>query len=352
MLLYQIFKERGQQPFTELSILSGFEKYGVEVSSSVLFDDAYIQKKYRGGFPVLQVIRAYFNRTWRLLSSRKFDVIVIEKELFPYLPPFSEWLLKVFGIPYVLDFDDAIFHNYDKSTNALVRLFFQKKIDKIMKWSSGVVVGNDYLKNRAIEAKAGFITLIPTVVDLKRYEESNHSHNPKERMVIGWIGSPSTFQYLRQIEAVLEKAVSQWNVAICIVGANESLSFQDHVSYVDWTENTEVSSIMNFDVGIMPLDDSPWSKGKCAYKLIQYMACKLPVIASPVGANKEVVAHGINGYLAATEAAWLECIGDYLQNPSKREEHGKKGFEKVQKEYNLDQATKRWLGVLKKVSKS
>ena len=104
---------------------------------------------------------------------------------------------------------------------------------------------------------------------------------------------------------------------------------------------------MNFDVGIMPLDDSPWSKGKCAYKLIQYMACKLPVIASPVGANKEVVAHGINGYLAATGSSMVGMHRRLHQNPSKREEHGKKGFEKVQKS-NLDQATKRWLGVLKK----
>lgn len=102
-----------------------------------------------------------------------------------------------------------------------------------------------------------------------------------------------------------------------------------------WSEMNEVSDIQAFDVGIMPLADTPWEQGKCGYKLIQYMACGIPVVASAIGANREIVSHGVDGFLATTHAEWSGYLKQLLENPDLRREMGLRGREKVERKYSV-----------------
>lgn len=322
---------RSYQYFTYL------EKNGCDILVYPLFDDEYLKNLYQGKKPVLKIISAYIARFWQLRKITKTDIIFIEKELFPYLPAYVEQMLNFLGFNYIVDYDDAIFHNYDLSSNKWVRRLLSKKIDRVMAASNTVIAGNNYLKNRAIKAKAKNIEIIPTVIEAHRYQKKGF-YNSKLPVVIGWIGSPSTLKYLNPLISVFKSLAENYPIRVHIIGAT---SYKvdlptSMVNYIDWKEETEALQIAKFDIGIMPLDDSPWAKGKCAYKLIQYMACGLPVIASPVGMNQQVICNGKNGFLANSEEQWYTCIEKYILNMEMRKKHGQKGYELVQNKFTIE----------------
>jgi glycosyltransferase involved in cell wall biosynthesis len=208
-----------------------------------------------------------------------------------------------------------------------------------MRYSDTVIAGNSYLAARAKEAGAKRIEIVPTVIDLERYDVKSSSNSSE--IIIGWIGSPSTLKYLKTISSVLQYLVKKYRVQIHIVGAKGvDIGISENVSYIEWEENTEAFSISKFNIGIMPLTDSPWEKGKCSYKLIQYMACGLPVVASKVGMNEEVVVAGENGFLANTKEEWIKVLELYIQSPEIRLRHGLAGREKVREKYCVQRTYK------------
>tara|TARA_R100000306_G_C4371325_1_gene140122 strand:+ start:586 stop:1638 length:1053 start_codon:yes stop_codon:yes gene_type:complete len=322
------------------------EEQEIQVDVSPLFNDIYLKNLYAGKRPRIEIIRYYLKRFVILFSVGKYDKVIIEKELFPYFPAWFEGLFKIFNINYIVDYDDAIFHNYDLNSNKLIRRILGKKIDKVMRYSSCVIVGNSYLAKRAATAGAKQIELIPTVIDLKKYVPCT---NKKDQVfIIGWIGSPSTFKYVRMIEGVLEKLVEHYDIQIHILGSGlEKLDLIKNVKYIEWSEESEIENISKFDVGIMPLINNSWEKGKCAYKLIQYMGCGKPVVASQVGANKDVVKNGKNGFLVNSEIDWWEKLSYYIENPHIRNEHGIRGFEIIKEHYNLEFASQKLIAIIK-----
>lgn len=330
-----------------LQYIPFLEAEGVEVSIAPLLPDAYL-KRYYGGRPTdwAGLAVAYLRRLSVLLNVRSFDLIWIEKELFPNLPAWAEMVLRCLGIPYVVDYDDAIFHNYDLSRNPLKRLM-GRKIDRVMRGATLVVCGNAYLTARAQQAGARQVETIPTVVDLQRYAVSGHVLS--EAIVIGWIGSSATVKYLEGIAPALRRLAADFPVRLRVIGARFSAPGLE-VECRAWSEEHEVVEIQGFDIGIMPLLDSPWERGKCGYKLIQYMACGLPCVASPVGVNAEIIKKGVNGYLAGDTDAWFAALRSLCADAGARQAMGAEGRRMVEQRYCLQVAAPRLAALLAKAA--
>lgn len=303
-----------------------------------LFSDEMLSAKYRkGDYELASVIRAYAARVWQLLQRHQFDLVWIEKEALPWMPAWFERIL-LRGVPYVLDYDDAVFHNYDRHHSAWVRVLLGRRLDRLMAKATLVVCGNSYLAQRATDAGAPWVEIVPTVINLERYP-SRVKPVPDdvlpvsaEPLRIVWIGSPSTVRYLELLRVPLQELASQRPFVLRVIGGTFEIQGVD-VECVTWTEDTEVASIAACDVGIMPLADTPWERGKCGYKLIQYMACGLPVVASNVGANPEIVGEGVNGFLAQTDEDWVKALKTLLDSAALRAEMGAKGRHLVEEKY-------------------
>lgn len=316
--------------------LKYLEDHDVKVTVAPLFGDDYLLKLYRtkeskalslstnvsqSNVPlsmfdknVFSVVSSYLARLNQLLRVCAFDLVWIEKELFPWIPAWAEQVLSLVRIPYIVDYDDAIFHRYDKNSSFAVRSLLGGKIDLIMRKSALVIAGNNYLAERASASGAKNVKILPTVVDLTKYQLK--PHRPNAVTTIGWIGSPSTACYLSNVKGPLQQICKKFNARLALVGSGQ-LDFGDmRVDFLPWSEDTEVELIRSFDIGIMPLTDEPFERGKCGYKIIQYMACCKPVIASPVGVNNTIIDHGINGYLAGSAADWGRSLSSLIENPS------------------------------------
>jgi len=332
-----------------LQYLPFLESKGWKVDVSPLFSDNYLQSLYSGQSRILQLIAGYLRRIMVLFHTRKYDLVWIEKEIFPFAPAFAERLLNKLGVRYVVDYDDAQFHRYDMHRSRLIRALLGRKIDVVMKHASMVVAGNEYLAERARSANAVRVEIVPTVVDLTRYtvaqQEGNH------QLIVGWIGSLSTSHYLLTIASAIESLKKDFDVRFVAVGADEDTLKGMPIEVLPWSEETEVQSIQMFDVGIMPLLDTSWERGKCGYKLVQYMACGLPVVASPVGVNKQLVEHGVNGLLADNEHDWVQTLNRLLSDPSLRRQMGINGLRRVETMYSLQAQASRIEGFIREASR-
>jgi glycosyltransferase involved in cell wall biosynthesis len=352
VLLFSKYSRRGPSSrLRSLQYLAPLRDHGIDVQVHALFPDAYLEALY-GGHPEAAKYRAwgYFSRRlMQLLHRREHDLAWIEGELFPYLPYWIEAALARSLKSYVVDYDDALFHKYDQSANPLVRRMLGRKIDRIMHGAACVIAGNRYLAARARQAGAARIEIIPTVVDEQRYAATSPAD--EQPPVIGWVGSPATEHYMLDIRQVLEQVCAGHHARLLLVGARAETANQfDGITpeVVAWSEASEAAMIARMDIGIMPLLDSPWERGKCGYKIIQYMACGLPVVASPVGANVDIVRHGENGFLAADDAAWRDALERLIANPSLRARMGRAGRARVEAEYSLVAQVPRLADILRR----
>jgi len=319
---------------------------GIDVTVSSLLGDDYLRKFYSGRVNHLTArIGPYFRRLIELLKSKKFDLLWIEKEIFPWLPPWCEMLIVRLGISYIVDYDDAIFHRYDTHSNIFIRKLLGNKIDAVMRNAVAVTAGNEYLMARAEKAGARRIEYLPTVIDLKRYFVKNNAKNPV--FTIGWIGTPATVKYLDMIRSVLLGWDKKNKARFVIIGADSFKLDSIRVEHHPWSQDSEVSEIQEFDVGIMPLPENSWEKGKCGYKLLQYMACGKPVVASPVGVNSKIVEHGINGFLACSKNEWIDALDFLYTNSEKKYEMGREGRKKVEKNYCVQVTAPRLLDLIR-----
>lgn len=200
-----------------------------------------------------------------------------------------------------------------------------------MRNSACVTTGNKYIYERAVISGTKKIKIIPTSVDIEKYKNTVKKRSNK--IIIGWIGTPSTALYLKDLKHVFRELTKNCEVKIIAIGAQKKNLKNMPVDHQPWTEETETEYIKQFDIGIMPLPDSYWEKGKCGYKLIQYMACKIPVIASPVGINQDIVEHGVNGFLATNIKEWIYYSNILVGDKDLRERMGEKGRKKIESWY-------------------
>jgi glycosyltransferase involved in cell wall biosynthesis len=324
----------------------GLLSAGIKSDVSPLLDDDYLSAMFAGRRPKLAMAKALLRRAHAVLTARRYDCVILHCEAYPYLPPVFEWWLQSRGIPYVYDFDDAIFHQYDIHPNPIIRRLFSNKIRRVIRGASAVIAGNEYLADYARQVNP-HVTVIPTVVDTDRYLARPRSADaPGCPLVVGWIGSPSTAKYVVERAAALRTFCVKHGARVVLVGSGPVELPGVPLELRPWAEASEVTDIQQFDIGIMPLSDTPWARGKCGFKLIQYMACGIPVVASPVGVNASIVAHGSNGFLASTDAEWVAALEEIATNAERRARMGTAALESVARSYSLAAATPKLLTVL------
>ncbi len=325
--------------------LPWLERAGVPYQLSALFDERYLAHLYcHGHGQIADIAKAYLRRVLILLELWRFDLVVIEKELLPYLPAFAEHCLAGLGIKYVVDYDDALFHQYDNHRHHWVRRLLAGKIAAVIRGATLVTVGNRYLADYAIGAGARRVEIVPTVVDLDNYRFAlPEEEGGQSIFTIGWIGSPTTARYLQSIAPALAAACANGEGRVVLVGSGATELPGVPLDVVTWREATEVEQLRRFDVGIMPLPDEPWARGKCGFKLIQYMACSLPVVASPVGVNRELVQFEENGLLAANHSEWQQALERFKRDSAFRQSAGRSGRYLVERQYSLQVTAPRML---------
>jgi glycosyltransferase involved in cell wall biosynthesis len=281
----------------------------------------------------------------RLFSVRRYELLWIEKELFPWVPAWFEEMLAGAGIRYVVDYDDATFHRYDLHPNKFLRRILGRKIDTVMRKSAMVIACNSYLAEHAVEAGANWVECLPTVIDLSRYPHS--PRKPNSALTIGWIGSPSTASYLPLVADALKAVCRDTAARLIAVGPGPISLDGVPMEIREWSEETEIEDLMGFDIGIMPLPESPWARGKCGLKLLQYMGCATPVVGSPVGVNRDIIRPGINGFYAADTRTWIETLETLARDRPLREKMGCAGRKMVESSYSLEVAAPRLRDLLR-----
>ncbi len=263
---------------------------------------------------------------------RELRCVLLYRELFPIGPAVVERLLAMRRRPpLVFDFDDAIFlPNVSEANQVIQALKWPGKVATIIRHSDHVVAGNAYLAEYARRFNPA-VTVIPTCVDTTKFVPTAHpsDHNggpPDRRPIVGWIGSPTTAPYVRALIPVLQRVAEKHPFVLRVSGAGESFDVGGvSVEQPGWTINSEVSLFNTCDIGVYPLADDEWSKGKCGFKAIEFMACGVPVVASAVGVNREIIEDGVNGFLAANPEQWVDKLLRLLSDPTLRGRFGKAG---------------------------
>ena len=331
--------------------VSLFLKTGIKCKVYPFFDDKHIKNINKGykKNSLLLLFRYLLKRLFLILFLKKNDIVFIEKELIPYFPPILEWYLSIRQVKFILDYDDAVIHNYDQSTNKLVRRFLSSKIPYIQKKAEVVINGSRYLLNLSlINNKKSYF--IPTSLDINKYK---YSTIEKKQFIIGWIGSHSTSKLILPILELIENFCIKNNIKLHLIGFDANLLKTENkevYSVIEWNENTEISEINKFDIGISPSVDSPFARGKCAFKSIQYMSCSKPVITSPVGANAHVVDHDITGFHANTPEEWFKYLTYLYLNHDIAVKMGIAGRKKVEEEFSIQVNYKKYIEIFNKLN--
>jgi glycosyltransferase involved in cell wall biosynthesis len=319
-----------------------FEQYelalaaaGITVDYAPLLGNAHLERLVAGRrASPLAVFSAYWSRLRSLVAARNYDALWVHCELFPYWPGFMERLVTLPGKPVVFDYDDAIFHMYDSSRHPLVRRLLGRKLQPLLMRATACCCGNDYLRDYAAQYCRRTM-VVPTVVDTDRFRPCGQLRDVP--LVIGWIGSPSTWAFVRPLLPLLRGIAEEFGVVIRAVGAGDAAE-RDRFPGLDlvaWSEASEIAAIQVMDIGIMPVPDGPFQRGKCGYKLVQYMACGLPVVASPIGVNRSIVETGRNGYLAQTESEWRDALVSLIKNAELRARLGQAGRARAVADFSL-----------------
>ncbi len=323
-----------------------FEQYldflrssGYDCDFSWLLDEADDKLFYRPGhyWQKLDLLR----RTWRkrrndVRKAGAYDIIFVQREAFMTGSTRFEKAFKASGAKLVFDFDDAIW-NLDIS-EANKKFSFLKnpaKTSKIIEMADLVIAGNAYLADYARPYNSQ-IKIIPTTIDTESYRRIPRTADP-DRFTIGWSGSLTTikhFEYALPFLKILREKYGE-RMQVKVIGdpdySNEALGIRG----IGWNKHSELEELSSFDIGIMPLPDDEWTKGKCGLKGLQYMALEIPTVMSPVGVNSDIITQGKDGFLTRETGEWVEYITRLIENPELRERMGKAARQTVIERYSV-----------------
>ena len=281
--------------------------------------------------------------------SFKYDAILINNVL---LPLHLEKMIKAGNKSIVYDFCDAPYVGYDADYIAgdpvrmLLNRFGKVWVSRMLKISRHVLVGNE--QNRQFASQfCQNVTVITGPIDTERYVPRQSKKSDSSNIVIGWIGAPSTTPYLMSLESVFRSLCGSYpSLVIELIGASELKIEGVPVVIKKWDFESEVNDLQNFDIGIMPLPDNEWTRSKGGYKLLQYMACGIPCVASPVGINADMIQDGANGFLAGNEEEWIEKLSLLIENPDLRRKMGERGRVIAEERYSIPANIQKFLAAL------
>ncbi len=292
---------------------------------------------YKRGF-IIQKILAFtqglIGRIGLLLIVPKYQYVIIHREVLPVGPPFFEWIItKIYQKPIIYDFDDAIWlPNTSHQNKVVAALKNHGKVNKICSWSWKVSCGNGFLADFARQY-CNEVIINPTTID-------TDYHRPLEYkiikpLILGWTGTHSTTRYLLPLIPVFKKLKKVHKIEIRIISNQPpEWDFDDYI-FIPWNQSDEIGQLQKFDIGLMPLEDTDWEKGKCGFKALQYMALGIPAIVSAVGVNREIIDHNINGFLCQNQGDWYSYLEQLIISEKLRKSMGNEGRRKVVKKYSV-----------------
>jgi glycosyltransferase involved in cell wall biosynthesis len=305
---------------------------------NVLYRPGHVARK------AAAVLRGFWRRFLLLFRVADYDYVFIHREASPLGPPLFEWVTsRVLRKKIVYDFDDAIWlPNTSEHNRIVVRLKWNAKVKAICGWSHRVSCGNAYLRDFALPYNSS-ATVNPTTIDTDRLHDRVKDQRAGGKPVIGWTGTHSTLKYLDPLVPVLRELEALHDFEFRVISDRAPAFALKSLAFQPWRKETEISDLLQLDIGLMPLEDDPWAKGKCAFKALQYMALGIPAVVSPVGMNSEVVHHGEDGFVCGTAEEWYACLEVLLRDGELRARMGRKARENVVRNYSVASNTENFL---------
>lgn len=329
----------GQAPsqrFRFEQYLSFFKELDWEYRLASFLDEETWHILYKPGQTVakaLGIIKGFLRRFQLLFSVPAYDYVFIHREATPIGPPWFEWVVaKVLRKKIIFDFDDAIWiPNTSENNKIIAGIKWHHKVSAICKWAYKVSCGNSYLRDYAGQFNSRAV-INPTTIDtINLHNQVKDQHTSK--IVIGWTGTHSTMKYLEQVVPVLQKLEEDYAFEFRVISNQKPDLPVRSLVFKPWQKETEIADLIAFNVGLMPLEDDPWAKGKCAFKALQYMALGIPALVSPVGMNTEVVNSKVDGFICSTKEEWYTALEFLLLTPEARVSMGQAAREKIQSNY-------------------
>src|SRR5688572_15988521 len=319
-----------------------YEPFECPELNALLYQQGKLARK------LMLVAEGFGRRFSAVKKARDFDLVYILREAALLGPPIFERLVHQPGVPIVFDFDDAIFVSYRSPSNGyLSYLKFASKTKTICRIASHVMVGNPYLAEYARQVNDR-VTVIPTTIDTEKYQvpERGSTSGPP---VIGWTGSYSTVQHLDTLRGALKKLAQTESFRLRVIGTPTYECAPIDVEAMQWRANTELEDLSAIDIGVMPLPDDRWSKGKCGLKALQFMALGIPTVCSPVGVNTDIIQDDRNGFIAGSEEEWVDKLGRLIRSHELRQRLGQAGRATVEQKYSAITQTPRVYEIFKSV---
>ena len=288
--------------------------------------------------------KSLMGRIRLFLKLLKPKVLVIHRKLFNRL---ELRVLKALGKKIIFDFDDAIMYT-DARRNLPDSGKFTGRFRGMMEIADMAVAGNEYLANEA-KKHCRRVEILTTPVDTGKYFPGRPTD--KKEIVIGWIGMKGNLFYLEALAPVFKKLAEKFpGISLSVICSDFPEFDGIKVNKRTWSVDDELGYLRELDIGLMPLTDDIWSRGKCGFKILQYFSVGVPVVASPVGINCDIIKHGVNGFLANTDEEWEARLGELIADKSLREKMGAESRKTVAEKYSLEDYLQRYVSLIEGLS--
>lgn len=312
---------------------------GYEITYSNLlskWDDTYFYQEGKYLFKAFIFLKTFIHRCFDVLRAKRYDAIFIYREAFMIGTTIFERGLKHSGKPIIYDFDDSIWiQDISEGNKNLSWMKRAGKTDEIIAMADLVIVGNQYLAEHAQQFNSN-VAIIPTTIDTNYHKPAEK--NNKSSVCVGWTGSETTMRHFKLIIPVFERLQQKYGDKISFIQISNQPVYCPNLNLetLVWNAQDEIEQLQKIDIGVMPLPNDAWSKGKCGFKGLQYMSLAIPTIMSPVGVNTEIIADGENGFFATSEDEWFTTICNLIENKELCKTIGKAGRKTVIERYSID----------------